>query len=252
MTATGTAPAPLILLPGLICNGSVWASQVTMLNDHQPVAIRGYGNARSLATMAETALASTPERMSLAGHSMGARVALEMYRLAPERIERLALLDTGVHPLAPGEKEKRLALFNLGKTHGMAALVESWLPPMVHADRRDDQTLMQPLREMCMSAGLEQFENQMTALIDRPEVRSLLPRIACPTLVGVGSDDAWAPVEQHREIVAAIPDAVLVIFNRAGHMAPVETPDQVSEALRQWLARPAAGRSPPELHHSGE
>ncbi len=236
MTARGARPAPLFLLPGLICNDVVWASQTTALGDYDPVAISGYGNARSFTTMAEAVLDFAPEHVSLAAHSMGARVALEMYRLAPERIERLALLDTGVHALAPGEKEKRLALFELGKNRGMAALVESWLPPMVHPDRRDDPTFMQPLIDMCMSVGLDQFKNHITALIDRPEVRSLLPRITCPTLVGVGSDDAWAPVEQHRVIAAAIPDANLVIFNHAGHMAPVETPDQVTAALRQWLS----------------
>lgn len=234
----GDRPAPLYLLPGLICDETVWAGQVQSLADFRPVAIGGYGNARSLVRMAVQVLESAPERISVAGHSMGARVALEMYRLAPERIERLALLDTGVHPLAPGETEKRMALFELGQREGMEVLVDAWLPPMIHPDRRGDRALMQRLREMCLRAGLEQFENQMNALLDRPEVRSLLAGISCPTLIGVGSDDGWAPVDQHREIAGAIPGATLVIFDHAGHMSPAETPDQVSEALRQWLERP--------------
>jgi pimeloyl-ACP methyl ester carboxylesterase len=188
--------------------------------------------------MAETVLDAAPARISLAGHSMGARVALEMFRLAPQRIERLALLDTGVHPLAPGEKEKRLALLRLGKERGMEALVDAWLPPMVHPDRRSDRALMRALREMCIHAGINQFENQITALMERPDAKSLLQQIKCPTLIGVGSDDAWAPVQRHREIAAAIPDAVLVIFDRAGHMSPAEVPDQVIDALRLWLSRP--------------
>lgn len=238
MTRSGDRPAPLYLLPGLICNETVWAAQVQSLAGFRPVAIGGYGNERSLARMAEQVLQSAPERISLAGHSMGARVALEMVRLAPGRIERLALLDTGVHPLAPGEKEKRLALFELGKREGMEKLVDAWLPPMVHPDHRDEPACMRPLREMCLRAGLEQFENQMIALLERPEVRSLLATISCPTLVGVGSDDAWAPVAQHREIAAAIADATLVVFDHAGHMSPFEAPDQVTRALRQWLETP--------------
>lgn len=240
MTSSSTSPAPLYLLPGLICDELVWASQVNALSDYRPVAVSGYGNANSLVTMAETVLESAPEYLSVAGHSMGARVALEMYRLAPQRIARLALLDTGVHPLAPGEKEKRLALLDIGKTNGMAALVAGWLPPMLHPDRRDDPAFMQPLQDMCMRAGLEQFENQINALIDRPDARPLLPQITCPVLVGVGSDDAWSPVEQHRNMAAALPHATLTIFDHAGHMAPFETPDQVSAALRQWLERPFA------------
>jgi pimeloyl-ACP methyl ester carboxylesterase len=238
VTMSGDRSTPLYLLPGLICDETVWAEQVRSLADFQPAAISGYGNARSLARMAAQVLESAPERISLAGHSMGARVALEMYRLAPERIERLALLDTGVHPLAPGETEKRMALFELGQNEGMEVLVDAWLPPMVHPDRRNDRAFMQPLTEMCLRAGLEQFENQMIALLERPDVRSLLAEISCPTLVGVGSDDAWSPVKQHREIAAAVPDATLVIFEHSGHMSPVETPEPVSDALRQWLERP--------------
>lgn len=241
VTASGDRPAPLYLLPGLICNETVWAAQVLSLAEFRPVAVGGYANFRSLTRMAAQVLKHAPERISLAGHSMGARVALEMFRIAPERIERLALLDTGVHPLAPGETEKRMALFELGQREGMEALVDAWLPPMVHPDRREDPAVMQRLREMCLGAGLEQFGNQMTALLERPEVRSLIAEISCPTLVGVGSDDAWAPVEQHREIAAAIRDATLAIFEGAGHMSPAETPDQVTEALRRWLERPAMG-----------
>lgn len=238
MTVSDAVPAPLILLPGLICNELVWARQLAALSDFRPAVMHDYGHARSLVTMAGRILDQAPDRMSLAGHSMGARIALEMYRMAPERIERLALLDTGVHPLAPGETEKRMALFELGQREGMAALVDAWLPPMVNPNRRSDQAFMQPLRDMCISAGIDQFENQMMALIDRPDARSLLSTIMVPTLVGVGSEDTWSPVGQHQEIAAAIPASELVVFKGAGHMSPVETPEPVTEALRQWLARP--------------
>jgi pimeloyl-ACP methyl ester carboxylesterase len=77
-------------------------------------------------------------------------------------------------------------------------------------------------------------------LIERRDAKSLLSQIECPTLIGVGSDDAWAPVQQHREMAAAIPGATLVIFDRCGHMSPAEAPDQVIDALRLWLAQDVA------------
>ncbi len=200
----------------------------------------GYGDARSLVTMAERVLASAPDRISVAGHSMGARVALEMFRMASGRIERLALLDTAVHGVAPGEKEKRMALLEVGRRRGMEALVDQWLPPMVHPDRRSDAAFMSPLRRMSVRAGLSQFENQVAALLGRVDQRPLLAEIRCPTLVGVGRQDEWSPVAQHRELAAGIRDAELVIFENAGHMAPVEAPGQVSAALRAWLARASA------------
>jgi len=233
--------APLVLLPGLICNEIVWSAQVRSLAAFRPNAVHGYGDARSLVTMAEQVLESAPTRISLAGHSMGARVALEVMRLAPERIERLALLDTGVHPVVPGEREKRMALYSIGVRHGMEALVDAWLPPMVHPDRRNDEAFMRPLRDMCLSFDLTMFEAQMTALLERPDPRDVLAAIRCPTLVGTGSHDAWSPVEQHRQIAALISGAELAVFEHAGHMAPYEAPGQVTVALRQWLARPVSG-----------
>lgn len=223
------------LLPGLICNDLVWRAQAHALADFGAVAVAGYGDARSIAAMAERILVSAPERLALAGHSMGARVALEILRHAPERVERLALLDTGVHGPVPGERARRMALVEIGRTRGMEALVEAWLPPMVHPDRRTDAAFLDPLRRMAIGAGLAQFENQVGALLGRPEVRSLLPTIRCPVLVGVGRQDEWSPVGQHEEIVEAIDGASLVVFENSGHMAPYEAPDQVTEALVEWM-----------------
>ena len=89
-----------------------------------------------------------------------------------------------------------------------------------------------------VDAGIEQFENQITALIERADLRPLLPAITCPTLVATGDEDAWSPPEQHREIAASLPNAELLIFEHSGHMAPCETPDLVTGALRTWLKRP--------------
>ena len=230
-----TEPAPLYLLPGLMCDDRIWTPQLTALAAYRPVAVGGYGDARSLVKMARRVLASAPDRISLAGHSMGGRVALEIMRLAPERVERLALLDTGIHPVAGGEREQRMALLELGRREGMEALVDAWLPPMLHPARRRDSAFVDPLREMCVSAGIERYEDQMTALLERPDVRPLMGAIRCPTLIGVGSDDAWAPVDQHRAMAVEITGARLVIFEHAGHMAPVEASEQVTAALCDWL-----------------
>ena len=230
-----TDAAPLYLLPGLMCDERIWAPQLAAFAQYRPVGVDSYGDARSLVTMARRVLASAPDRISLAGHSMGGRVALEVMRLAPDRVERLALLDTGVHPVAEGEREKRMALLELGRRDGMAALVDAWLPPMLHPDRRHDTAFVAPLRDMCRSAGIERYEDQMTALLERPDARPLLGAIRCPTLIGVGSDDAWATVDQHRAMASEIAGARLAIFDQAGHMTPVEAPGPVTAALRDWL-----------------
>jgi pimeloyl-ACP methyl ester carboxylesterase len=228
--------APLMLLPGLICDARTFEAQATRF---ECLMIDGFDATTSLEDMARRVLQTGPQRMSILGHSMGGRVALEVWRMAPERVERLALVSTGIHQVRPGEADKRFALRDLGRTEGMEALVDQWLPPMIAPAGRTDPALMSRLRRMCVEAGLDTFEAQITALLARPEVESLLPSIDCPALVVTGAEDAWAPPEQHRAIAAAIPGSVLQIIDHAGHMLPAEAPHFLNEAITAWLGRPA-------------
>jgi len=225
----------LLLLPGLLCDHTVWRSQIAQLPE-VACTIADYGSCDTLPAMAECALKVAPARFALAGHSMGARVALEIMRIAPQRVERLALLDTGIHMIQPGETEKRMKLVELARTQGVEALCEAWLPPMVHPDRLGDAPFMQPLRDMVARFTPERFAAQISALLNRPDPAPLLASIACPTLVGVGRQDAWSPPAQHEPIAAGIRNARLVIFENAGHFAPYERPDQITTAMRAWLA----------------
>ena len=106
----------LLLLPGLICDARVFAPQLAAFADSR--AVDGYGTVDALEGMARVALEQAPESFDLFGHSMGARVALEVYRLAPERVRRLALCSTGVHPLGAEEPAKRRALQAIGHARG--------------------------------------------------------------------------------------------------------------------------------------
>ncbi|MES1972105.1 MAG: alpha/beta hydrolase [Pseudomonadota bacterium] len=230
------APAPLVLLPGLLCDSRIFAAQLARFAGAR--AIDGFGERDSLVAMAHHVLARVPGPMALLGHSMGGRVALEICRIAPERVERLALVSTGTHPTQPGEAEKRHALLDLGRAEGAAALVDRWLPPMVAPARRDDAALIAPLRAMCIAVGVPAFAAQITALLARPAVEALLPAIRCPTLVAVGSEDGWSPPAQHAAIAAAIPGAHLTIVEGAGHMLPAEAPDALNEAIAAWLSLP--------------
>ena len=231
----------LILLPGLLCDSRMFAAQMERFP--AAFAVDGFGASDSIAEMARRVLASGPQTMSLLGHSMGARVALEVVRLAPERVERLALVSTGVHPVRAGEAEKRHALLALGREQGMAALVDHWLPPMVAPGRHADRRLIEPLHQMAVQAGIDVYAAQITALLGRPEVESLLPRIGCPTLVAVGEYDQWSPPEQHRLIAAGIHAARLKIIAGAGHMLPAEAPDALNEAIADWLEMPAGSET---------
>lgn len=231
----------LLFLPGLICDARIFAPQLAAFPDSH--AVDSYGLADDLAAMARQALteadAKGAERFDLFGHSMGARVALEVFRLAPERVRRIALVSTGVHSLGANEPAKRGALQRVGHEQGFAALVDQWLPPMVAEANRAREDIYGPMREMCLAAGQERFDAQIAALLGRPEVESLLPRIAGPALVMTGAEDAWAPPAQHENIARQIANARLVVVEGAGHMLPLEAPDAVNNAITSWLDMPA-------------
>src|SRR5688500_7320234 len=186
--------AMLLFLPGLICDACGFAPQLAAFAESR--AVDGYGQANTLEAMARVALAQAPESFDLLGHSMGARVALEVFRLAPNRVRRLALVSTGVHPLGADEPAKRRALQAIGHDRGFEALVDAWLPPMVAEANRANEALYAPMKRMCLDQGQAVFDAQIEALLNRPEQESLLGRIACPTLVMTGELDAWSPRAQ--------------------------------------------------------
>ena len=231
----------LLFLPGLICDARTFAPQLAAFAGSR--AVNGYGLADSLPAMAQVALEQADRdgfgTFDLFGHSMGGRVALEVYRLAPHRVRRLALCSTGVHSLGAAEPEKRQVLKAIGHEQGYPALVDAWLPPMVAEANRANEALYRPMRQMCLEQSQEIFDAQIGALLGRPEVEGLLPRIECPTLVMTGELDAWSPPAQHEAIAAAIPNSTLVIVEGAGHMVPLEAPESVNEAIAAWLAQDA-------------
>lgn len=234
----------IVFMPGLLCDASVFAAQMPALSSSADIRVADFSRDDSLEAMARNALSLFEGPLTLIGFSMGGRAALQAIRLAPERIERLCLMDTGAHPAAVGEVEKRQPLIDLARRAGMRALAAEWLPPMLHADRETDPALLGPLTAMVERASPEQHERQVRALLDRPDARPLLATIRCPTLVIVGRQDRWSTLAQHRELATAIPGAELAIIEDAGHFVSVEQPAAVTAALARWLGFPPPANGP--------
>jgi pimeloyl-ACP methyl ester carboxylesterase len=231
---------PLLLLPGLICDQTVWQQQIDALSDVAVCTCADYGSLDSLPAMAEAVLSTAPERFSIAGHSMGGRVALEVYRVAPDRVARIALLNTGSSPLAAGaagveETRKRGELVALARSQGMPAMLRQWLPPMIAPGRINDTVLVNSIIEMMSRKAPEIFAAQVRALLARPDATAVLDQIRCPVLLLTGQDDGWSPAAQHAAMHAKIAGSMLVIVPGSGHMSMLERPAEVSAALRAWL-----------------
>jgi len=233
---TVNAGRTIVLIPGLTCDATYWERQRHRLGELGDVVIPRLHDLDSLVGMAETILAGTSGRLDVVGHSMGGRVAFEVVRLTPERVRSLAVLDTGAHPADTDEPAQRQVRLDLAESGGMAAVAADWVPAMIHPDQRSNAVLVNAITDMVTSHTVEQYRGQVRALLERRDVRPGLGSIACPTLVACGRADEWSPVEQHREIVAAIKGARLEIIEGAGHMVAMERPEPTTRLLHDWLS----------------
>jgi pimeloyl-ACP methyl ester carboxylesterase len=231
---------PLVLLPGLLCDQAVWQCQIDALRDVAECTCMDWGHLDSIVGMAERVLRLAPDRFSLAGHSMGGRIAFQVVRLAPERVARLALFNTGADTRPSGaageeEERKRRVLLQIAKERGMRAVALEWLPPMIAPGRMADAALVESIVSMVARKTPEIYEAQMLALLGRPDAKPGLAKIGCPTLLLTGREDGWSPPARHQEMAAMIPHSRVVIVPDSGHMAPMEQPAAVAAAMREWL-----------------
>ena len=240
----GGNPCHVLLLPGLMCDGAFWEP----LHAQAPAAltcqVADYGDADTLTAMAQAALAVAPPHFALAGHSMGGRVALEVVRLAPERVQKLILMDTGYLPLVAGEagdKERagRMALLAVAQTNGVRAMCGEWLKCMVHPARLSDVALLEAITDMFARKNVERFARQLNALLTRPDAGPVLAGLQAmqlPTMLMCGRQDSWASVAQHEAMQALAPHASLRVIDDAGHMVLMERPVETARAILQFLA----------------
>lgn len=231
------APRHIVFLCGLLSDQRVWQRVAGQLEGDFDCSIMSFAGYDSLVEMARGVLEQAPAKFILIGHSMGARVALETYRQRPQSIELLALFNTGTHALKKGEKAARQQFLDIARQEGMAALTNAWLVPMMGEAALQDQQLMQQLKAMVTAYNLEQFSDQIHALLHRPELESLLPSIQVPVLLVAANEDRWSPLDQHEAMARQIPVNELVLIQGAGHMAPAERPGDVARAIRDFIAK---------------
>lgn len=230
----------VLFLPGLLCDRAVWEPQIAALSARYDCLVADYGSADSLVAMAQSALGRTPARFSLVGHSMGGRVALEIMRSVPERVARLALLDTGYQARLEGEageaeRRKRYRLLELASSEGMRVMGRQWVQGMVHPDRLQDAGLIDPILAMIERKTPQIFAAQIRALLDRPSAEAVLRAIRCPTLVLCGRQDGWSPLLRHEQMRSLITGASLAVIEDSGHMVTLERPQPVAAQLEGWL-----------------
>ena len=228
-------PLPIVLIPGLTCSARLYADEIPALWRFGPVTVADHTRDDSMAAIAGRILAAAPPRFALAGLSMGGYIAFEIMRQAPERVAKLALLDTGARAETPEQTERRKVVIALAKSGRYAEVPDIAFPIYVHRNRHHDAGLKQTVRMMAAETGVEAFLRQQQAIIGRPDSRPGLGAIKCPTVVLVGDGDEATPPELAREIAGAIGGARLVVIAACGHLSTLEQPETVTNALVDWM-----------------
>ncbi|MDB5829246.1 MAG: bpoC [Variovorax sp.] len=233
---------PVLLIPALYCSPRLFEQQIPALWNFGPVQIANHAMGDSIADIARQILAAAPPRFALAGLSMGGYTAFEIMRQAPERVTRLALLDTSARADTAEAAQGRLVSIRLVAEHGFDRFLDQAWQIAVAPARLNDAALRERYRQIAWDVGPERFMRQQRAIGQRPDSRPQLGAIRCPTLVLVGNEDVATPPHLAEEIAAGIAGSQLVKVADAGHLTTIEQPEAVTQALVDWLSAPSDER----------
>lgn len=229
---------PLVLLPGTLCDERMWQAQIAGLVDIASSTVADLSQDNSLHALAQRVLSQAPARFAVAGFSMGAVVAFELFRQAPERISHFAILDGKPDADTQERTQQRLKMIEYIRAHSMETVLnELLLPHYFHPANQNDPELIQLVTDMAHSFTPAIHERQIRALLDRPDSRPLLSEIKVPALTLAGEADRLCPPEWHRDMAARMANAECVIVPKAGHFVPLEQPEAVTAAMRIWLSQ---------------
>ena len=227
----------LVLLPGMMCDERLWAAQCQGLKSQcASITVADITAADCIRALAGAVLVNAPEKFALAGLSMGGIIALEIWRQAPERVSRLALLDTTAYAETPERQELRDQL--LGRVlqgELRQVLIDHLKPRYLARINRANRALLDSISAMALALGEGVFARQSRALKNRPDSMATLATISVPALILCGAEDALCPPQYHQLMAAQMPNARLVVLDQCGHLSTIEQPRRVTSEMRQWL-----------------
>ena len=226
---------PLVLLPGMMCDGRLFGPQIAAFGLSRAIHLPPIGGHDSMAALAAEVLAHAPPRFALAGLSMGGILAMEIMARAPERVERLALLDTNPRAELPEVQARRAPQIEAAQQGHLHEVMRDEMKPNYLTDGPGKQAVLDLCMEMAMDLGPGVFINQSRALRDRPDRQEVLRGVSVPTLVLCGREDRLCPIERHELMHGLIPGSTLEIINGAGHLPVLEQPETTTAALARWL-----------------
>lgn len=226
---------PLLLLPGMMCDARLFQPQIDALSGTVPLVTAPIGTHDSMQAQAAEILTYAPPRFAIAGLSMGGILAMELLRQAPDRIDRIALLDTNPRAELPEVQARRAPQIAAAKNGELRRIMRDEMKPNYLADGPNMGAILDLCMAMASDLGPKVFINQSLALRDRPDQCDTLRQFDGPALVLCGREDKLCPIERHEMMHHLLPNSRLQIVDGAGHLPTLEQPEITTAALIRWL-----------------
>ncbi len=233
---------PLVLLPGMMCDARLFGPQIAELSAELPVTVGPITLCGTVEESAALLLDMLPPRFALAGLSMGGIVAMEILRRAPDRVARIALLDTNPLPETPQVAAAREPQIVAVKAGRLREVMRDEMKPNYLAPGPYREEVLDLVMQMAETLGPEVFVRQSRALQRRADQQATLRKCRVPALVLCGAHDVLCTVKRHKFMVALMPNAQLCVLDKSGHLPTLEQPDETTLALRDRLAQPDVQR----------
>lgn len=225
----------VVFFPGLLCNEELWEKQTVAMNQRYATFVADCRDHSNLEAMARGVLQQIRGKFSVVGFSMGGYVALEVMRMAPQRVRRLALIDTKARADNDDQKKRRKDLLDLAKKGKFKGVTPHLMSSLIHRDRMEDEPLKNAIYAMAEDLGFEGFVNHQSAILQRESHLPLLPDISAPTTIVCGRQDEVTPLDCSEEMHSLIRGSEMHVIEDCGHMSPMEHPHRVNEILLNWM-----------------
>jgi pimeloyl-ACP methyl ester carboxylesterase len=240
---------PILFVHGFPLSRAIWQPQIEALSKNFRVIapdLRGHGESEAppgvydMDAFADDLDALLEERKSspvvLAGHSMGGYISFAFLRRFPGKVRGLVLFCTRAGADSAAGRANRENLARRAEREGAAAVAEQMLPKMLAATTTAScPELVAHVRQIMLAASANGLAGSLRGMAARQSSLELLPKIAAPVLVIAGAGDLIVPTQEAEAMAQAIPNAKLHLIANAGHLASLENPAEVNEALQSFL-----------------
>lgn len=226
---------PLVLLPGMMCDARLFSPQIASFSANRTIHLPWIGGYNNMSALAACVLSQAPPRFALAGLSMGGILAMEIFAQAPDRVDKLALLDTNPRAELPQVQKRRTPQIDKVLAGNLEMVMREEMVPYYLSDGANNPAILDLCIDMAQALGPKVFINQSLALRDRPDQQETLRQVLCPTLILCGQDDMLCPLERHEYMHTLIPHSRLHVIKAAGHLPTLEQPNETTAALARWL-----------------